>query len=271
MEGQLVWRGNKRYRIFSINWSSGNEDFKLSTWYPWALRISFPLWLTFSNSRILMSCEWNGFRFLGAVRVRCKLPTPKLPSRGEWWNVCVGETLKLTVRSGCLSPPRRGEIGIACGCVLIFACNDIRYVCGKMAKRSWEEGKCLFMGALQWVKYPKRIEFESLEPPQSTSCPFSLSLVTNRQTCVCVAVRLFRLVRRGKCLSGCWHVQIDVHRRQIENVHNGVAHTNVQSRLIVWEYYMLKIHTVGIQPVLTMWSSCQNSMGAQQLLALLFH
>lgn len=44
-----VWIGHKMGRmlaahfIFSMSWSSGNEDFKLSTWYPCCDSISLPI------------------------------------------------------------------------------------------------------------------------------------------------------------------------------------------------------------------------------------
>lgn len=50
------------YRIFSMSWSSGSDDFRASTWYPCSVRMSRPVWLTFSRSRTLMSSVANGFR-----------------------------------------------------------------------------------------------------------------------------------------------------------------------------------------------------------------
>lgn len=78
------------YLIFLMSSSSGRDVLRASTWYPCSFKISRPVSLTFSSSRILISCVLKGFNCFGAAW-RGRVP-PQLG--GGEWKVVVGEVDK---------------------------------------------------------------------------------------------------------------------------------------------------------------------------------
>ena len=80
--------------------------------------MSLPLWFTFSNSRILISCVSKGFNcFVAAVEARVRCGVPKLELAGGLWNVADGEveTVMLweTVLSSLLEEGAMSLAGVA--------------------------------------------------------------------------------------------------------------------------------------------------------------